>query len=191
MEQRNTSQLFWQQALMGGLILGIVLFVWDLIGYWLDLPGGASAGIASLVQFALLIAGIIYFTQKLREQRGPAAGLSYGQAFGFVLALMLCSGVVYGAGLYFLQAVIAPDYYRQITLAALESSSYAPLMRANPDMERMMFAMLTSPVFYLFAGVVTLMIYGGLIGLVACAVLRRPADPFADESPNRNDQSEA
>lgn len=190
MEQRNTSQLFWQQALTGGLILGIVLFVWDWVGYRLDLPVG-NPGMASLVQLALLVAGMFYFTQKLREQRGPALGLSYGQAFGFVLALMLCAGLVYGAGLYFLQVVIAPDYYRQIVLAGVENSSYQALFQANPDMERMMFAMLRSPVFYLFAGVFTLMFYGGPIGLIACVFLKRPADPFAGGRPNNSDNSEA
>ena len=186
MEQRNASQIFRQQALAGGLILGIALFVWDWIGYRLDLPVGSPA-MASLVQFGLMIAGIVYFTQRLREQRGPALGLSYGQAFGFVLALMFCAGLVYGAGLYFLHVVIAPDYFGQIVQASLENSSYSALFQANPDMERMMFAMLGNPFFYLFVGIFTLMIYGGPIGLIACAFRGRPADPFAGGLPNNSD----
>lgn len=186
MEQRTLSQLFWQQALTGGLILGIALFVWDLAGYWLDLPV-SNPGVASFVQFVLLAGGIFWFGRKLREQRGPVAGFSYGQAFGFVMALMLCAGVIYGAGQYFLQVVIAPEYYEEVFEASLLGSSLDEnLIEQMINMREGISTIMRNPLVYLFSGIFTMVIYGGLVGLILCAFLKRPADPFAGDKNDYN-----
>lgn len=178
MKGKNLSKVFWTEAMTGGLIIGVLLFVWDLVGYWMNVPAKGSS-VASWVQFGLLVGGIIYFCQRMRAFRGAALGFSYANAFGFTLATMLFTGLVYGIGLFFLQVVIAPGYFGPIQEAAILESPYGDMILNNREMERMVFSMLRSPFIYIFTGIFSMLIYGGLIGLVTSIFMKRPADPFA------------
>ena len=185
MGERNLSKVFWSEALTGGLVLGIALFLWDLIGYWLNLPMAAS-GFASVVQFALLIAGIIYFSRRIRAFRGESIGFPYGTAFGFIMAMMLFTGMIYGIGQYFLQVVIAPAYFNEVFEVTLWDSSFSEdLIEQTLAMKQSPF--MKNPVIYIFSGLFTMCIYGGLIGLIAAALMKRPANPFADHDNTEND----
>ncbi|MCD8185211.1 MAG: DUF4199 domain-containing protein [Rikenellaceae bacterium] len=186
MGERNLSKIFWTEALTGGLVLGVALFFWDLIGYWLDLPL-KNSGIASLVQFILITGGIVYFSRRMREFRGPALGFPYGSVFGFTMALMLFTGMVYGVGVFFLQVVIAPGYFVELFEMALVNSSLSEAMiEQTLDMRESMSALMKNPIVYLFSGIFTMVIYGGLVGLIAATFIRRPADPFAGEQPDED-----
>ena len=178
MEEKNLSKVFWTEALTGGLVIGVLLFVWDLIGYWLNMPLNGS-GIASFVRFVILAGGIVVFCRRIRAFRGPELGLSYGTAFGFILAMMLFTGIVAGIGQFFLQVVIAPDYFDEVyemTLlnAAIPENLVEQMLALRP--------MMKNPVVMILSGIFNYVIYGGLIGLIAAAFLKRPADPFANNS---------
>lgn len=185
MGERNLSKVFWSEALTGGLVLGIALFVWDLIGYWLNLPMAASK-LASVVQFVLLIGGIVYFCRRIRAFRGASIGFPYGTAFGFIMAMMLFTGMIYGLGQYFLQVVIAPAYFNEVFEVTLWDSSLSEeLIEQTLAMKQSMF--MNNPVIYIFSGLFTMCLYGGLVGLIAAALMKRPADPFADNNNPEND----
>lgn len=173
MEQKNLSKIFWTEALTGGLIVGIGLFVWELIGYWLNLPEKHS-GVVSFVQFVILIAGIIYFCRRLRDFRGQAIGFPYTVVFGFILSMMLFTGIVYGAGQFFLQAVIAPAYYDGIFEATIVNSSFDENLT---ELMLSMRPMMKNPFIMILSGIFSFVIYGGLIGLLAAAFLQRPPAP--------------
>ena len=173
------------EALRGGLILGVALFLWGLIAYFakLDMNYG---GLVSFIQFLILAGAIYYFARRQQLLRGAKEGFSYGQCLGFILALMLCTGFMYGLGQFFLQGVIDPQYYADLTEAALIESNL------DDQMVEMATTMMSSPIMknpfvYLFSGIFTMLIYGGLIGLIVSAFVKRPADPFA-ESQNHDEE---
>lgn len=176
--------MLWNQALSGGLLLGVALFLWDLIVYATDMQSFGS----SLIQVAILAVAIVFFATRLRIQRGPQLGFSYGTSFGFVMALMLCGGAVYGVGQFFLQVVIAPDAYTEAYELTLINSGMDDAL-----IEQMM-ALRTSPLFqnpliFLFSGIFTLIFLGGFVGLILSAFLQRPADPFAGQNDGYNPQA--
>ena len=186
MEEKNLSKVFWTEALTGGLVIGVVLFVWDLIGYFFDMPVKAS-GLASFVQFLILALGIYYFSRRMREFRGPVLGYPYGTAFGFTMGMMLFVGLVYGIGEFFLQVVIAPEYYSGLReYVLLNSGLDESLIEQSLElMEESAFSrIMKNPIVFVFSGIFTMIIYGGLVGLIISAFVKRPADPFAGNTPN-------
>lgn len=181
MQEKSTSKMLWQQALTGGLILGAGLFAWDFIGYLTKMP----SSVAMLVQILLIAGGIVYFGNKLKVLRGPESGFSYGACFGFVLALMLCTGAVYGIGQFFLQAVIAPEYYaeaQEIVLlnSGLDDNTVEQMSALRES------AIFKNPLTFIFSGIFSMVFLGGFIGLVASAFLQKPADPFAGRGNDYN-----
>ena len=164
----------WQQALSGGLILGAALFVWDYICYLT----GFQSFIATSVQILLMAAAILYFGSKLRVQRGPELGFGYGACFGFVLALMLCSGAVYGVGQFFLQVVIAPEYYAELQEIALLNGGFDESMIEQVSAMRDS-VIFKNPLTFMFGGILSMVFLGGFIGLILSAFLQKAADPFA------------
>ena len=171
----------WQQALSGGLILGVALFAWDYICYLT----GFQSSMSSLVQFLLMAAGIIYFGGKLKVQRGPELGFPYGACFGFVLAMMLCTGVVYGVGQFFLQVVIAPEYYAEAQEIILLNSGFDESMVEQMSAIRNS-AIFKNPFTFMFGGIFSMIFLGGFIGLILSAFLQKSADPFAGRDNDYN-----
>jgi len=179
MRERNLSKVFWTEALAGGVVLGVILFIWDLIGYGMDMPMKGS-GMTSFVQFILIAGGLIYFCRRMREFRGLALGFPYTTVFGFVMAMMLFTGVVYGVGSFFLQVVIAPGYFDDVfETMLLNSSLNETLVEQTLEMRETMSSVMKNPIIYAFSGIFTMCIYGGLVGLIVAAFIKRPADPFA------------
>lgn len=187
--ETNISKIFWKEAMTGGLVVGVVLFLWDLISYWMDLPM-KSSGFASLVQFVLLVGGILYFSRRMREFRGPALGYPYGAAFGFVMGMSLFIGMVYGVGAYFLQIVIAPEYFNELfEIALLTSGLSEDLIEQTLTMRETMSHIMKNPIFFIFSGIFSMALYSGFIGLISAAFLKRPADPFADQTDEYNPEA--
>ncbi len=176
--EKNTFKLTWHQALLGGLILGLALFAWDFVVYKAEL----SSFIATPVQIVLICTAIFVFGVRLRALRGREVGFGYGACFGFVLALMLCTGVIYGVGQYFLQVVIAPEHYARMQELALMNSGLDERMIEQVRTARES-GVMKSPLVFLFSGLFSMILMGGFFGLILSAVLRSPADPFAGREP--------
>ncbi len=177
MDKSTASKWMWRQALTGGLIIGLVLFVWDFICYKADLQGFISTPI----QLLILIGGILYFGNKLRTLRGPELGFPYGTCFGFVIALMLCTGLVYGIGQYFLQMVIAPEHFAEAFEVALQNSGVDDSVM---DQALGMYGMMKNPLVMIFGGIFSMIFLGGFLGLILSAFLQKKPDPFAESDPN-------
>ena len=180
MKEKKLSNVFWTEALTGGLTIGVALFVWELIGYWFDMPM-KSSGLASFVVFVLLLGGIIFFCRRMRELRGPALGFSYGEVFGFTMGMMLFTGIVCGIGTFFLKVVIAPEYFNEVLEASLWSSNLSEDM-IEQALEMQQSSLMSNPAVHVVSGLLSMCVYGGLIGLIVAAFMKRPADPFAENN---------
>lgn len=184
MLEKSPSKMLWHQALTGGLILGAALFAWEFIVYLTGMQSFAS----SLIQVVILAAGIVWFGNKLKIQRGPELGFSYGTSFGFVMALMLCAGAVSGVGEFFLQVVIAPEYYEEAYEIALLNTGFdESLLEQVMDIRKS--GLFKNPLTFMFSGVFALVFLGGFIGLILSAFLQKPADPFAGRDNEYNPEA--
>ena len=86
-----TKKIFWTEAMKGGTVMGLVAAALQLTRVSLALGGWMS--ILSLVLFILLTYG---FTRRIAGMADAREGFPYGRCMGFVLAMMLFTGVIFG-----------------------------------------------------------------------------------------------
>jgi len=100
----------WKNALNGGLILGIVLIIYSILMYFLDL---SLEKWVSWVSYILLIAGIVYFTIQYRDHV-LGGTISYAQALGFGVIISLFASVLSAIYSYVFFTFIDPDFIGKI-----------------------------------------------------------------------------
>ncbi len=178
-----TRKQFWQGASNWGFLGGAALFGVNLIGWALKLETNLP-WVYELLTAAVLLP-LIVVTGRRNAAASGAAGWPFGRAWGFVVAMMMFAGVVYGVGRFLLTNFIAPEYYGVMneTLVAEAMKLYGPSMQAMmADVSPMMGAMMRNPFYLIFQAVVELIFKGGFLGLVLCPIFTRKPDIFADGS---------
>ena len=178
---------FWRDAAKGGIIIGAIVIAATYIKAWLAMSGSGMGTLFTLLE----LVAVVYFVYRLSKQRSmlydSATGYSYGQNMGFVMAVMLLAGVIYGIGYYFLVNHIFSDY-GAIMIEASEKAAYTMYGDMADAIVGQMYAMLANPIFWLFYGVFAMVIYGGIIGLFVSAFTKRRPDVFANNTPQNNGQ---
>lgn len=171
---------YWSDAAKAGAIMGVLLFAVSLADAMFEL--GGAKGMISLLSFAVLAIFIYKFGKDRSLKQGPK-GFTYGQSMGYILAMMLFTGIITGFGNFLLQNYIAPEYYQGLFEEALSRNPFfdpdSPTMGEVLDMSR---KMMKSPVFLVFSGIIGMVIYGGIIGLLASAFIRKRPDVFAGDN---------
>lgn len=163
---------FWMNALNWGCLAGVALFVLRLVMVLLKF----ESPVVDTVLTVAILAGVIYVSGRANAAAAGGYGYSYARAIGFVFATMLFAGLVVGIGNWFLQNIIAPEYF-DVQMAEA-------LAKAGPQAEEaagMMGGIMKSPIVVILGGVIGTMFIGGLIGLVVCAFVTRKPDVFAAE----------
>lgn len=180
----NVKKSFWSDAARGGAIIGLAIFLISLISAILP-QGGKS--IMSILEFAVL-AYFIYTLSKRRGMKYGNAGYGYGQSMGFILAMMIFTGIIVGFGGFLITHYIVPVDFDALIEQALEANPmYDPDMPGMEAAAQFSARLAKSPVFQVISGIFGMLIYGGIIGLIASAFVRRRPDIFAgteDESNN-------
>lgn len=168
---------FWSDAAKAGGFIGVLLFAVSLLDAAFKLNG--AGGMISLATF-IILGVFIYRFGRNRAVKYGTEGFTYGQSMGYILSIMLFTGVIYGFGNFLLQNYIASEYYQEIfETALLRNPFFDPDSSNAEDMADMAYSMMKSPVFLVFVGIFAMAVYGGLIGLIASAFIRRKPDIFA------------
>lgn len=164
------------------MIIGAVVVAVSYIKAWLAMSGSSVGALFTLVELAAVVYCIYRFSKERSLLYDSAAGYSYGQNMGFVVAMMLLAGFIYGVGYYFLVNHVAPGFGE--TMA--EASAQAAVVMYGDQGEAMLGmldTMMANPFFWIFYGVTAMIIYGGLIGLFVSAFVKRRPDIFANNTP--------
>jgi hypothetical protein len=179
---------FWQEASRWGFVGGLALFVMNLLAWALKLEANDNSWMKELLHFIVICPLIIYTGRRNARAAGPL-GYSYGRAVGFVFALMMFAGIVYGVGQFLMMNIIAPEYYDamnlqnlEATMAELSKSLSGEQLDMVIQQQKMMQRMMTNPFVLILSGIFEMMIKGGFLGLVLCAFFTRKPDIFADKS---------
>ena len=188
-----TTKQFWQSASNRGLIGGAALFVMNLIGWGLKLETGGT-WLYELLLFIVICPLIIYTARKNAKLSG-AEGYPYGRAVGFVFAMMLFAGIVYGVGRYLMVNFIAPEYYEALNAksmdAVLQVYYNTPMYDQLLSMRETALGWMRNPLYLIFSEVFNLAIKGGFLGLILCAFLQKKPDLFAAaQAPTQEPQRE-
>lgn len=171
---------FWQSASNWGFLGGMALFVVNLVGWGLKLDHSL---VYELLMFAV-ICSLVVVTGRRNAAAAGDAGYSYGRAVGFIFAMMLFAGVVYGVGRFLMTNFIALEYYNEINGAFANAfvagyNASAPV-KVSPDQ---VIGWMRNPFVLIFAGVWEMVFKGGFLGLVAAAFFVKKPDIFGGGQP--------
>lgn len=175
--ETDLRKILWREAATGGLYLGIALVLVMVIGYTgkFDIE---YSWVTGGLNFAALVGFIYVYTKKVSIYY-LTTGFSYPQSMGFIIKMMLFTGIIAGLGQFVLQNVVDPQYYNEIVETALYNSGLNDEQIEQAVSETS--SMLKSPIIMIFSGALSMLVYGGLIGLVVSIFLRKAANPFAGQ----------
>jgi hypothetical protein len=174
---------FWRSASNWGLITGVALFVVSLISWGLKLEANKMGWPVELMHFAVICPVILYTGFRNARLSGPE-GYSYGRAVGWIFAMLMFAGIVYGTGRFLMVNFIARDYYDAINAEAMQVMVQA--YQGSPmgdQVERMYTVLMTNPISLILIGVAEMVIKGGFLGLILGAFIKKNPDPFATAGP--------
>ena len=175
-----TNKQFWQSASNWGFLGGAALFAANLIGWGLKLEATGSA-LYELLLFVVLCP-LIIVTGRRNAAAAGGTGYPYSRAIGYVFAMMMFAGVVYGVGRFLMVNFIAAEYYAEINSRAIDTA--LTVYRSTPMYDQVLamrdtaLGWFRNPFYLIFASVVEMVFKGGFLGLVLCAFVVRKPDIF-------------
>lgn len=178
-----TRKIFWTAAMKGGSVIGLAVSALQLTRISLGL--GIWMNAVSLAVFALLLYG---FTRRIAGAASEAEGFPYARCMGFVLAMMLFTGVIVG----FANALMNNFLLRE-EVARLVDTQMLPLQDMLPQAQfdavyDTTYSAMFNPLALVLSGVFVYCIQGGVIGLFTSALAQRKPDIFAGRD-DRNGES--
>lgn len=148
----------------------------NLLGWAFKLETVHNGWLYELLLFVVICPAIIYTGKRNASHAGPE-GYSYGRAMGFVLAMMMFAGIVYGVGRFLIINFMGIEYYS--TLNENVADTLAVFYRNSLLEKDAIMGMLRNPFHLIFEGVIGLVFRGGFLGLVLCAFVYKQPDIFA------------
>ncbi len=171
---------FLKHAATYGLYIGLALIVLSLVDYLLGFYGQNK--LFGLLQYAVMIGGILWATMQYRNTEEMGGYLSYGQSLSYGVMLSLCFGLVSSIFAVLLMTVIDPGYMEKLMdvsrAALLEEGS---LTEEQVEMSITMMEKFTgNPLFVFFSGLIGSVLIGTLVSLVTSIFTKknRPGMPF-------------
>jgi len=176
---KNTG--FWRNAAICGAIIGVtdVVIAEIILGFNLQ---GYHIG---LLEFLLFLYLLWFFTRRYAASRGDR-GCPYADCLGYIAAMMLFAGLVYG----FIYAVSVATFLSEQTAATIEQSieqveqmgmySSSQLKQSKVIMTTVM----TNPFIVFISSILSMIFKGVFFGLFISLLTKRPANIFADEQQN-------
>ncbi len=179
-DPKNRKKLAWREAATGGLNLGLTLIAIMVISYYLGHKNASLSWVSGLLNFVALVFFSFYYARRVSCYY-LATGFSYPQSLAFILKMMLFTGVLAGIGQFVLLNYLDPDYYTQMIETMLRESKVK-----EEDISLAMEAgAMRNPIVMVLSGVIGMMLYGGMIGLVVSVFVKRPPiTPPSDQNPN-------
>jgi hypothetical protein len=175
-----TRKIFWREALKGGTIIGLVSIAFALLKYALT-PVEAQFWIKLIVwvDFLVFIALIYAFTRKISRSADRAQGFSYNRCVGFVVAMMLFHGFLFGVYLAIFNNFIDPESVKTaIDAAAVGMQDILQGEQFDAYYSTMKWAMF-NPLMLVFSHILSAVIGGLIVGLFVSAITKRNPDIFA------------
>lgn len=176
MEEKST---FWKSAMVYGLYLALVLTLFSVILYVSGLILNTKVGYISLV---LTIAGIVVaqIQYRNRELNGT---ITYGQALGFGVAIMLFAGIVTALYTLVLYTFIDPTLIDQTKAIQEEAMLKKGLTEDQIEAAMSMTSKMMTPGWLSIMGLVGSVFSGTIVSLLTSIfVKKQPREDAFDEA---------
>ena len=175
------KKTFWTDAALAGAVTGLMMVAFMYAQAFAG-PGGLNRTL-DILEVVAFVCLIFYFSRRRSMRYSIQQGFSYGQSVGFIIVTMIFVGFLYGIGYYFLLSSVDPAMVERAIHEAMTGNPFA-----TPEAEALMRRWILSPVFWIFAMIIRMIVYGGILGLIISAFTRRNPDIFADEHPHDDNE---
>lgn len=183
MEEKST---FWKSAMVYGLYLSLVLVLFSVILYATGLILNQKLGYVSLV---LTVAGIIFaqITYRNKELNGS---ISYGQAVGFGVAIMLFAGIVTALYTMILYSFIDPGLIDQMKTMQEQAMAQKGLNEDQIEQAMAIASKMMSPGWMSIMGLVGSVISGLIVSLITSIFVKKQPNEDAFDQAMENVKTE-
>jgi len=176
MEEQKPSLM--KSSLYWGVILGIALIIYSMLMWFLDL---SLEKWVSWVSYIIMIGGIILGTKNYRDN-SLNGSITYGQAVGFGVMMLLFASVVSAIYSYIFLSFIDPEFINKI----LQMTEDQLIEKGMPDnqieMAIEMQRKFMKPVIMALMSIPSYTIVGLIISLITSIFLKKkPAEISFDE----------
>lgn len=182
-----TKKIFWNEALKGGVIIGLVWVVFNIIS--MLVTGRALGIIINILEFLGISTLIYIFTKKVSKMADEQDGFPYPRCVAFVVSMMLFAGTIMG-----MYVTIKFNFINNETITESINAAIARVqnmnMYADINMDaysRMMRAAFTSPFIHIPIQIISCIVMGIIPGLITSAFAKKDPDVFAREDDEDDD----
>lgn len=176
MEQKST---FWKSAMVYGLYLALVLTLFSVILYVSGLILNTKVGYVSIV---LTIAGIV-IAQIYYRNRELNGVISYGQAVGFGVAIMLFAGIVTALYTIVLYTFIDPSLIDQMKAVQEEALLQKGMSEDQIEAAMSMTSKMMTPAWMSIMGLFGSVFSGTIVSLITSIFIKKqPNEDAFDEA---------
>jgi len=166
---------FIQQTLTAGLLLGIVLVVYSLLMYFLDMSTNKYVGWISYA----IIAVVIYYLQLQHRNKDLNGFMSYGQALGFAVMAMLFAAIISAIFSFIMVKFIDPGIVTKIMTMQEEAMAKRGMTPEQTEMAMKMTTKMMTPVMMSVFTLIGMMFWGTILSLITSAITRKETNPVA------------
>ena len=172
----ETKSSLFKSSMMSGLLLGIALVVISLIVYFIDLTGNKYISYLTMI---LMGAGVFYLQIQYRDKELHGK-MTYGQAFGFAILVVLAAAVISSIFTFILTKFIDPGIIDKILSMQEDTLTKKGLTSEQIDMAMTMTKRMMTPVWMVIWGLVGMMFWGTILSLITSAFTKKESTPFSE-----------
>lgn len=173
------SNPMYKSAMTSGLIVGIALVVFNLLIYIMGVVKPPFW--VSLIQYVIIIGGIIYGTKKFRDE-DLGGEISYSKALGFGVLICVFASIILGIYMILLMTVIDPEFINKMMSVIEEEYVKMGMSEEQIDAAMKIVGKMQSPIFMAISTVFTFAIMGTIFSLVTAAFLKKEKSIFEASS---------
>jgi len=177
--EENKSSL-WKNALNWGVIMGIVLIIYSLLMFFLDLSLEQWVG---WVSYVFMIGILILATINYRD-KAMGGVLSYGQALGFGVVVILFASIINAIYFYVFVEYIDPEFINKMLAMGEEKMIEQGIPEEQIELGIEMQKKFMKPIVMSLISIPTTVFMGLIFSLITSIFLKKtqPEIQFNEES---------
>ena len=180
---------FWNSAARQGAVLGAVLAASSVLENLIMISGRIGLYMLLTVEMIAVVVLHYYLLHRYTRQRAAlytaGEGFTFGQGYGYLLAVSGFAGVIVGIVQYiYLHLIVGyANYVDHVVASVTETLAASGGMSASmePLLNQMIAQMQSAPVLAtVWSGIFSSLLFGAFFGLIIAGVQARAPRPFDD-----------
>ncbi len=182
MEQNKISPT--NHAIKWGLILGIILIVYSLLLYFLDLTTNRALGwVSFLISIIIVVLGIKSFRDDINN-----GVISFSKAFGVGILICLFAGIVSSIFTYIQLSLISPELVDKMIELTEEKLLERGISEDMIETQMAISKKFMTPSMMAIMSLIWFVVFGAIVSLIVAAILKKEGDPFASSEQTLENQ---